>query len=202
MAHGGQLLYSIRVSDQRMSFSASHFVITDEYFENLHGHNYTLEVIIEGPLDVPVVIPERLCRVILRCLEKNREGRYQSTEEVRFEIAGIEKDMPASVRVTTERIPSTSKEITVTFRKRWLLIPILCVVLVVAVLGILFLKKGKPVTPSLRQNMLVVLPFENLGLPEDEYFADGITEEITSRLATLHELGVISRSSAISMARF
>ena len=44
-------MYSIRVSDQRMSFSASHFVITDEYFENLHGHNYTLEIVIEGPLD-------------------------------------------------------------------------------------------------------------------------------------------------------
>ena len=31
--------------------------------------------------------------------------------------------------------------------------------------------------------MIVVLPFENLGAPEDEYFADGMTEEITSRLA-------------------
>jgi serine/threonine-protein kinase len=45
--------------------------------------------------------------------------------------------------------------------------------------------------------MLVVLPFGNLGNPEDEYFADGMTEEITSRLAALHGLGVISRSSAI-----
>jgi TolB-like protein/Tfp pilus assembly protein PilF len=44
--------------------------------------------------------------------------------------------------------------------------------------------------------MLVVLPFENLGAPEDEYFADGITEEITSRLAALQGLGVISRTSA------
>jgi TolB-like protein/Tfp pilus assembly protein PilF len=45
--------------------------------------------------------------------------------------------------------------------------------------------------------MLVVLPFENLGLADDEYFADGITEEITSRLAALQGLGVISRTSAI-----
>jgi serine/threonine-protein kinase len=44
--------------------------------------------------------------------------------------------------------------------------------------------------------MLVVLPFENLGAPEDDYFADGITEEITSRLAALQGLGVISRTSA------
>lgn len=44
---------------------------------------------------------------------------------------------------------------------------------------------------------LVVLPFENLGPLEDEYFADGITEEITSRLGELSGLGVIGRTSAI-----
>jgi serine/threonine-protein kinase len=44
--------------------------------------------------------------------------------------------------------------------------------------------------------MLAVLPFENLGRAEDEYFADGLTEEITSRLASVSGLGVISRTSA------
>ena len=45
---------------------------------------------------------------------------------------------------------------------------------------------------------LAVLPFNNLGAPEDEYFADGITDEITSRLASVRELGVISRTSAMT----
>jgi len=44
---------------------------------------------------------------------------------------------------------------------------------------------------------LVVLPFENLGAAEDEYFADGVTEEITSRLSEIPDLGVISRTSAV-----
>ena len=44
---------------------------------------------------------------------------------------------------------------------------------------------------------IVVLPFENLGPPEDEYFASGITEEITSRLAAVSGLQVISRTSAM-----
>jgi serine/threonine-protein kinase len=44
---------------------------------------------------------------------------------------------------------------------------------------------------------LAVLPFNNLGSPEDEYFADGITEEITSRIAEISGLRVISRQSAI-----
>lgn len=45
--------------------------------------------------------------------------------------------------------------------------------------------------------MLVVLPFQNLGPPDDEYFADGITDAITARLAGMGGLGVISRTSAV-----
>jgi TolB-like protein len=44
--------------------------------------------------------------------------------------------------------------------------------------------------------MLVVLPFENLGATADEYFTDGMTEEIMVRLAGLRGLGVIGRTSA------
>ena len=44
---------------------------------------------------------------------------------------------------------------------------------------------------------IVVLPFQNLGAADDAWFADGITEEITSRLGQISGLGVISRTSAI-----
>jgi TolB-like protein/Flp pilus assembly protein TadD/predicted Ser/Thr protein kinase len=47
------------------------------------------------------------------------------------------------------------------------------------------------------RKMVVVLPFENLGDAEMEYFADGMTEEITGKLASLSGLGVIGRSSAL-----
>ncbi len=43
--------------------------------------------------------------------------------------------------------------------------------------------------------MLAVLPFKNMGAPGDQYFADGLTEEITSRLAGVSDLGVVSRTS-------
>ncbi len=50
------------------------------------------------------------------------------------------------------------------------------------------------------KKMLAVLPFENLGGdPEQEYFADGLTEEMISHLGQLdpRRLGVIARTSAI-----
>jgi len=48
--------------------------------------------------------------------------------------------------------------------------------------------------------MLAVLPFQNLtGDPEQEYFADGLTEELITRLGRLHpaQLGVIARTSVM-----
>jgi TolB-like protein/Flp pilus assembly protein TadD len=44
--------------------------------------------------------------------------------------------------------------------------------------------------------LLAVLPFENLGGPEDEYFADGITDEVRGKLAAVPGLHVIASGSA------
>jgi len=44
--------------------------------------------------------------------------------------------------------------------------------------------------------VLAVLPFENLGLPSDAYFADGLTDELTGRLAAVSGLRVIAAASA------
>ncbi|HEV8456454.1 MAG TPA: protein kinase, partial [Gemmatimonadales bacterium] len=48
---------------------------------------------------------------------------------------------------------------------------------------------------------LAVLPFENLGRPEDEYFADGITDEVRGKLATLPALQVIASASSSQYKR-
>ena len=44
---------------------------------------------------------------------------------------------------------------------------------------------------------IVVLPFQNRGASEDEYFADGMSEEITTRLAGVSGLRVVSSTSAM-----
>lgn len=46
------------------------------------------------------------------------------------------------------------------------------------------------------QRILAVLPFENLGRSEDQYFADGVSDEITARLLRMDDLAVIGRTSA------
>lgn len=47
---------------------------------------------------------------------------------------------------------------------------------------------------------IAVLPFENLGPAEENHLAAGMTEEITTRLASIRDLGVISRTSAMQYA--
>jgi adenylate cyclase len=59
---------------------------------------------------------------------------------------------------------------------------------------------GPPVNPELPDRpSIVVLPFANVsGNPEQEYFSDGITEELITDLAGVPELFVISRNSAFT----
>ena len=67
-------------------------------------------------------------------------------------------------------------------------------------LGVLFGWIRSTAAPSrrarARSSWLAVLPFENLGDASDEYFADGITDEVRGKLATLPGLQVIAGSSA------
>ena len=57
------------------------------------------------------------------------------------------------------------------------------------------LRPGRTET-ALDPKRLVVLPFTNLGPAEEEYFADGITEEIAARLATVERLRIIGSTTA------
>ena len=59
------------------------------------------------------------------------------------------------------------------------------------------LESAKPEKPGIRKNAIAVLPFANLSSdPEQEYFADGITEELLNSLAQIKDLQVTGRTSS------
>jgi TolB-like protein/DNA-binding winged helix-turn-helix (wHTH) protein len=74
----------------------------------------------------------------------------------------------------------------------------------VAVAAIFFVSNGLRSRRSSRKIMLIVLPFQNLSEdPRQEYFADGMTEEMITQLGSLdpQHLGVIARTSAMQYKR-
>src|SRR4029434_2024559 len=69
-------------------------------------------------------------------------------------------------------------------------------VILAAGLGVMSWKRGREPARPVPAQSIAVLPFENLsGDPDNAYFADGIQEEILTRLASIANLRVISRSS-------
>ncbi len=150
----------------------------------------------EDPAKISPQIPQDLSLLVLRCLEKSKERRYQNAEEVIAEFLRIEQGIPTDEKVLPKRKAITSKEITQTFKNRWRLAAAIAVVAVLSVFAVLYLTKEKP-APFPGKKRLAVLPFENIGPPEDEYFADGITDEIIARMANVTGLSVISRNSSI-----
>ena len=146
------------------------------------------------PKEVNTQIPEDLNQVILTCLEKDKEKRYQNVGDLRSDLDRLEQGLPTTDRVISKK-PQTSEEITVTFKKRWAVVAVPAVVIVAVFLAIISLKNGNEVS-SPGNKKIIVLPFENLGLAADDYFAEGIAGAIRSRLSTLRSLDMISPNTA------
>ncbi|KUM27772.1 hypothetical protein AU467_15405 [Mesorhizobium loti] len=62
-------------------------------------------------------------------------------------------------------------------------------------------QSGQPVATAARphdQPSVAVMPFDNLGGADDEYFADGVVEEITAALSRIRDFFVIARQSTFT----
>ena len=77
-------------------------------------------------------IPPDLDRVILKCLEKDKERRYRSAADVLADLAGVEKSLPTTAQPLPVRKPMTSKEITVRLPSKKVWIPAAAMVLALA----------------------------------------------------------------------
>ncbi len=135
-------------------------------------------------------VPAALARIVERCLSKRPEDRFDSARDLALALdAGAsESAAPALPR-------------------HWTAHPLLVMALVALLLTFASVWIGndsQPAAPATRAataatvRALAVLPLRNLsGDPEQEYFADGLTESLINDLAKIESLKVISRTSAM-----
>jgi eukaryotic-like serine/threonine-protein kinase len=121
------------------------------------------------PIQMNPRLPSYLQGVILKALEKDRNVRYQHASEIRADLMR----KYGGVIVGTASAESTAE--------------------------IAKANTVAPATAPSKHASIVVLPFTNMSSdPENEFFADGITEEIINALAQIPELRVVARTSAFS----
>ncbi len=94
------------------------------------------------PREINPQIPEGLSRLVLKCLEKVREERYQSADELRADLETIEKGIPIAERAILKRKPMTSKEITVKFSLKKLVLPASVLIILLAIAAYFLFRAG------------------------------------------------------------
>src|SRR5438445_5010126 len=137
-------------------------------------------------------VPRALAETVMRRLEKNPADRWQSADDLLHQL-----EVLATPSGGTQPVPAAAARAPSGRRTRLAVYAGLAALALAAVSGVVFIARGHGDAGSHQRKMLLVLPFQNLGRPDDDYFADGMTEEITARLGSVQDLGVIARTTAV-----
>src|SRR6202035_2340339 len=139
-------------------------------------------------------VPLKLESILQEALRKNSDERYQTIKEMLDDLRIIEEELDAdsSLRQTKARAESIVSKIK--RHKRGVLLTLATALLIAAAVVYSFFFVAP--APLRNEKSIAVLPFENLSEEKaNAYFADGIQDEILTRLSKIADLKVISRTS-------
>jgi serine/threonine-protein kinase len=145
-------------------------------------------------------VPEPLEQAITRALAKAPADRFASAAEFAQALAGSAVSPSGAVRTAAPAAGAAATATAPSMPIRRRRVPALVTALGLGLLlglGVLLgWLRTRPEARTAGPKRLAVLPFENLGRPEDGYFADGVTDEVRGKLAALPGLEVIARTSS------
>jgi serine/threonine protein kinase/tetratricopeptide (TPR) repeat protein len=166
-------------------------------FRGQTGFELTSAILREPVPPLPSQLPPGLRTVIERCLEKEPGHRYQRASEVRAALEAVHLQ-PA---ISSSTVPASVAPATTPKRKMWIPAAVSLLIIAAALWIANFGELRNKVfhrTSAAGIRSLAVLPLENLsGDPQQQYFADGMTEELTTELSQVGSLRVVSRTSAM-----
>jgi serine/threonine protein kinase/Tfp pilus assembly protein PilF len=138
--------------------------------------------------DLKADIPVSIGQVVNNALEKDPDKRYQQMDALLDDLKSISAGIvPEEIKVRLRKEKLRKR------KKAFLYTGAAVLVIILAIIGSILLK-GPPETID----SIAVLPFENLtGNAEQEYFVDGVTDELIGELGQISALRVISRQSVM-----
>ena len=155
-------------------------------------------------------LPPHLARILRRCLEKDPRDRYQTSRDVFNELRDLRTETASAPSIRPPRSepviaePTAPRAPVAARRRAWAAAAaavLLGIALYVAARsGVFHSGSRAPKTGGEAHAIqsIAVLPLDNYsGDPGQDYFAEGMTDELTSALANVSRLRVISRGSAM-----
>ena len=150
----------------------------------------------QNPKDINTQISDDLNTLILKCLEKEKENRYQRVGEVRSQLENIQKGIPTTERIVQELKPFTSKEITVQFSLKKAFFPALIVLAIsliaVFIWKLLPQKEATPTAPSDKPSLAIVYFDNNTGDESLDHWRKALCELLIADLTQSKHIRVLS----------
>src|SRR5213595_1917197 len=138
-------------------------------------------------------VPLKLESILQKALRKNSDERYHTIKEMLADLRLLKEELEADSSLPQTKAPAESIVSKIKHHKRGMLFTLAGALLAAAVVYSFYFVAPAPLP---NEKSIAVLPFENLSEEKSNaYFADGIQEEILTRLSKIADLKVISRTS-------
>ena len=148
-----------------------------------------------NPKKINAQIPEALSQIIMKCLEKKAEKRYQSAAELLQDLNEVEKMLPTTESHIPRRKPVTTREITVKFSLKKILVPA-CIAAAIIILSLFGWRYffGEPGAVPLEETVKVaVISFQNqTGNDNYNYLQEAIPNLLITSLEQNRYIRVIT----------
>jgi serine/threonine protein kinase/tetratricopeptide (TPR) repeat protein len=182
-------------------------------FRGEHEAAMVYSIVNEEPQDITTLVPDLsplVANLIQRCLEKDPSERYQHFDDIEADLKRAQKKTSRVTKSSAAVIPPVPADTPIhaaeakkPSRNRISLYGAIGIG-ILAIAAVLYFtlpyqtEASREQTPSHAVRTLAVLPLENIGGQEqNEFFSDGMTEDMTAQIAKVNGINVVSRTSAM-----